>query len=200
MVRVRQPLLRLAWLGALTLAAACGNSFRSGFDPIEQSASAASPETVSMHWALTPADFLNPAAPTPEELSSSPSDAAFTESPDVVQTGVIRRVCRVTAYHDQGETASGLPSGVGQCAAPRDIPIGSRVFIPALNKTFIVTDRTHRRFRNSTVDLFVPCRDACKQFGRNFLEVEITPPAARLSRTELAQIVQSVLARGGSQG
>lgn len=86
------------------------------------------------------------------------------------------RICRVTAYHDIGTTAAGVPSGVGQCAGPGDLPFGTKIFIPALNKTLIVTDRTHKRFRNSTVDIFIPSRAECIQFGRHYLEVEITLP------------------------
>lgn len=89
----------------------------------------------------------------------------------------VYRVCRVTAYCDRGLTAAGVPSGVGQCAAPADIPFGSRIYIPALDRTFIVTDRTAQRFRHNTVDLFIPDRRACKTFGRQYLECEIAIPA-----------------------
>lgn len=87
------------------------------------------------------------------------------------------RVCRVTAYCDRGLTASGVMSGLGQCAAPGDVPFGSIVYIPALDRSFVVTDRTHKRFRHNTVDLFIPERAACLAFGREYLEVVITPPA-----------------------
>lgn len=86
------------------------------------------------------------------------------------------RVCRVTAYHDRGTTASGVQSGIGQCAAPGDVPFGSKVTIPALGRSFIVTDRTHKRFRNNTVDLFIPSREACFEFGVHYLEVIVVPP------------------------
>ena len=89
---------------------------------------------------------------------------------------VMRRICRVTAYCDRGTTASGVESGVGQCAAPIDIPFGSRIHIPELGRTFLVTDRTARRFRHNTVDLFIPTRAACLQFGRRYLVCEILPP------------------------
>lgn len=93
----------------------------------------------------------------------------------------IYRICRVTAYCDRGTTAAGVPSGLGQCAAPEDIPFGSIVYIPALDQRFVVTDRTHRRFRRSTVDLFIPSAARCRQFGRHYLECEILinpdPPA-----------------------
>ncbi len=89
---------------------------------------------------------------------------------------VLRRICRVTAYCDRGTTASGVQSGVGQCAAPGDIPFGSTIYIPALDKRVRVTDRTHERFRRSTVDIFMPSCDACITFGVHFLEVEIELP------------------------
>ncbi len=86
------------------------------------------------------------------------------------------RVCRVTAYCDRGTTASGVHSGLGQCAAPADIPFGSQIYVPALDRTFVVTDRTHRRFRRSTVDIFMPTRSQCREFGCDYLECEIALP------------------------
>jgi len=94
--------------------------------------------------------------------------------------GVLHRVYRITAYCDRGLTAAGVPSGYGQCAAPADIPFGSRIYIPELQRTFVVTDRTARRFRRNTVDLFMPSRTNCKQFGCQYLECEIVLPAERI--------------------
>ena len=45
-----------------------------------------------------------------------------------------------------------------------------------LDRTFIVTDRTAKRFRHNTVDLFIPNRRDCKTFGRQYLECEIAIP------------------------
>lgn len=101
----------------------------------------------------------------------SPAAAVSRSTPSVV-----KRVFRVTAYCDQGITAAGVPSGVGQCAAPADIPFGSRIYVPELGTTFIVTDRTHKRFRHNTVDLFIPTRSRCLEFGRHYLECEVYPP------------------------
>ena len=86
----------------------------------------------------------------------------------------LRRIQRVTAYCDRGTTAAGVPSGVGQCAAPADIPFGSKVYIPELDRTFIVTDRTHRRFRHNTVDIFIPSKAQCRKFGKRYLECQYT--------------------------
>lgn len=104
----------------------------------------------------------------------------------------ITRSCRVTAYCDRGLTACGIPSGVGQCAAPEDIPLGSRVFIPALGRTFIVTDRTHKRFRHNTIDIFMPSRDSCLAFGRRYLEAQfiIHPDPPRYGSPAFAALVR----------
>jgi 3D (Asp-Asp-Asp) domain-containing protein len=99
----------------------------------------------------------------------------------------LHRVYRVTAYADRGITAAGVPSGVGQCAAPAGIPFGSKVYIPELGRTFIVTDRTSERFRRNTVDVFIPSEARCRQFGRRYHRCEITlpddPPAYGKVRT-----------------
>jgi hypothetical protein len=43
-----------------------------------------------------------------------------------------------------------------------------------LHRKLIVTDRTHRRFRHNTVDVFIPSERQCRQFGRRYLECEFT--------------------------
>lgn len=121
----------------------------------------------------------SPAAAEPLDTSPVMADGAAPES----EAAVLYRVCRVTAYCDRGTTASGVPSGMGQCAAPADIPFGSIVYIPALDQRFVVTDRTHRRFRRGTVDIFMPNARQCRNFGRHYLECEITLPPGQALRT-----------------
>lgn len=118
----------------------------------------------------SPAQVAN-AAP-----SAIPIAVSGAELPTNYLKQKVYRVYRVTAYCDRGLTASGVRSGVGQCAAPADIPFGSRIYIPALERTFIVTDRTAKRFRRNTVDLFIPDRAKCREFGRRYLECEINTP------------------------
>ncbi|MFQ5805576.1 MAG: hypothetical protein ACE5I3_03890 [Phycisphaerae bacterium] len=112
---------------------------------------------------------MNAAAPRADSVTIQP--------PYEYQEEAVYRIYRVTAYCDRGLTAAGVPSGIGQCAAPADIPFGARIYIPALHRTFIVTDRTAKRFRHNTVDLFIPDRNECLQFGRRYLECEIAFPA-----------------------
>lgn len=126
-----------------------------------------------------PARVADEPAADVEALPEPEAPAIEPVADDEAQAVRVLRVCRVTAYCDRGTTAAGVPSGVGQCAAPGYIPLGSKVYIPALDQTFIVTDRTHRRFRNSTVDLFIPAKNQCRQFGCQFLECEFIIPADR---------------------
>ncbi|MBU0641408.1 MAG: hypothetical protein KKB50_21315 [Planctomycetes bacterium] len=116
--------------------------------------------------------------PPAPDLEAEDADAASDEPAG----RVVYRICRVTAYCDRGKTASGVPSGVGQCAAPGDIPFGATVYIPALDRSFVVTDRTARRFRRSTVDIFIPGGQACREFGRRYLECEFTLSASPSGR------------------
>ena len=115
-----------------------------------------------------------PFAAEEELIPADDSDeAAEATDPTADDTTTLFRVCRVTAYCDRGTTAAGVPSGVGQCAAPGYIPLGSLVHIRSLGRTFLVTDRTHKRFRNSTIDIFMPSKSECRTFGRKFLECEV---------------------------
>lgn len=107
-------------------------------------------------------------------VRTDPDAGRAAEKPEAK---VIERRLRVTAYCDRGLTAAGIPSGVGQCAAPEDVPFGSIVYIPALKRSFVVTDRTHKRFRQTTVDLFMPDRQECLEFGLNYLDCVITFPS-----------------------
>ena len=118
------------------------------------------------------------------EIDDPAADPPLREVPASLQPQPVQhrraptwnRVYRVTAYADEGLTASGRPVGVGQCAAPINVPFGAKVHIPALGRTFVVTDRTHPRFRHNTVDVFLPSEPLCRQFGRRYLQCEITLP------------------------
>ena len=113
----------------------------------------------------------------PAPLLGTPAPPAQTDPPRAANpAAVFYRVYRVTAYCDRGLTAAGVPSGPGQCAAPADIPFGAEIYVPALGRTFLVTDRTAKRFRHNTVDIFLSDRRACLQFGCQYLECEIRLP------------------------
>lgn len=131
--------------------------------------------------AVATAEPAEPVTNTPPVVDEANTPPPRPKTRPSSTTERLLRVLRVTAYCDQGTTAAGVPSGVGQCAAPAFVPLGSRVYIPALRRTFTVTDRTHQRFRHNTVDIFIPDEGDCIKFGRRYLEcvVLIDPPHAR---------------------
>jgi 3D (Asp-Asp-Asp) domain-containing protein len=186
MVAAYGPLARALCLALLTIGLIKGQAEPPAAEP-------ALPEPVTRGFGDSPRPTQGPVA-TFDLLAETP------ESEDVDDAGVdvagarlltgdvpphhepprlepIRRVCRVTAYCDWGLTASGRRVGVGQCAAPAFIPFGSRVYIPALGRSFVVTDRTHPRFRRNTVDIFIPSEGRCRDFGRRYLKCEFTVAA-----------------------
>jgi len=137
-------------------------------------------------------EAAEPDAPEPSAAAGTAQAADRDPAARATRDGrgrTVKRVCRVTAYCDRGLTAAGIPSGVGQCAAPADIPLGSTVYIPALKRTFVVTDRTHRRFRHNTVDVFIPSEKQCLKFGRHYLECDFTlaETPVRYGQLRLAQ-------------
>lgn len=182
MVRFQRALLRLFCYALLVIGLACGQSARPPLGP----AFATDPLSAEADAALD-----HPAWGTDEPDNTPKAAAAFDVADATTDrfwqlpsgqncvTTVLYRICRVTAYCDRGITSAGTRSGVGQCAAPAYVPLGSLVYIPALGRSFVVTDRTHERFRRSTVDIFVSSAAQCRQFGRRYLECEISVPAKR---------------------
>ncbi|KLU61451.1 cell wall-binding protein YocH precursor [Peptococcaceae bacterium CEB3] len=75
-----------------------------------------------------------------------------------------------------GITASGAPVEEGvTIAAPPQIPFGTRIFIPALGRTYTVTDRGGA-IRGDHLDLYMNSRARAIKFGRRRLKVEIRLP------------------------
>ena len=91
-----------------------------------------------------------------------------------------RRVMRVTAYtasdagmNGRGITASGEPAVEGlTIAADPSIPLGSRIYIPKLGKTYTVTDRGGA-IRGNRLDLYMVSRKKALKFGVQTLAVYI---------------------------
>ena len=90
---------------------------------------------------------------------------------------------RVTAYtnHDRGMngkgvTASGEHAVEGRTMAADDsMPFGAEIYIPALGKTFTVTDRGSA-IHGDRLDLFMESREAAVRFGVQYLEVFVRYP------------------------
>ena len=84
---------------------------------------------------------------------------------------------QVTAYCDQGETASGVQTRRGIVAADPDVlPLGSRIRVEGLaarlNGTYDVED-TGRAVKGRIIDIFMRDCDAAKKFGRQSARVQV---------------------------
>lgn len=79
----------------------------------------------------------------------------------------------VTAYTWTGDrTASGhWPAAGITVAAPRSVPLGTRVWIEGVGQR-VVQDRMHRRFPDRW-DIYLPSRREALQFGRRTLRVRV---------------------------
>ena len=84
---------------------------------------------------------------------------------------------QVTAYCDQGETASGVQTRRGIVAADPDVlPLGSRIRVEGLavrhNGTYDVED-TGSAVKGRIIDIFMRDCDAAKRFGRQTARVQV---------------------------
>lgn len=173
-----QPLARLLCLGLLAIGMV-GGQRSADMQDLEEVDPYAAAES---EWGAADEEgiAIDAAPGVPGAVRTAPpKNAAAAKAQPAEKGRRIVRVCRVTAYCDRGQTAAGVPSGVGQCAAPSYIPLGSTVYIPELGRKFIVTDRTHKRFRHNTVDIFIPTEYSCVKFGRKYLSCEFTLPASK---------------------
>lgn len=91
-----------------------------------------------------------------------------------------RRVMRVSGYsaHDKGMngkhiTASGERTQEGRTiAADKSLPYGTEIYIPALDKHLVVTDRGSV-IKGDRLDLYFENRKDALRFGVQYLEVVI---------------------------
>ncbi len=84
-------------------------------------------------------------------------------------------IANCTAYtHTGNPTASGVMpvAGVTIAADPSVFPLGTKIYIPYFNNTFIVQD-TGGAVQGNVIDIFMDTYDECVQFGRRNLEAYV---------------------------
>ncbi len=91
--------------------------------------------------------------------------------PTLLLLAVQMPVLRVTAYCDRGITASGVRAGPGMCAAPEWVPFGSILIVDG--KRYVCRDRTAKRFRHNTIDIWNGSRAECLRYGVKWQRVWI---------------------------
>ena len=89
---------------------------------------------------------------------------------------------RATAYSGHGRTASGKQVRRGMVAAdPRVLPLGTKVRLKNAGRysgVYRVED-TGGKIHGRKIDIYMPSRDAAKQFGRQTVKVEVVTPQKR---------------------
>jgi len=80
-----------------------------------------------------------------------------------------------TAYCLRGTTASGRPAGPGVAAVdPRVIPLGTRFHVEGHG--WVVAADTGGAIRGRRIDIWLPSRSGCLQWGRRSVRVHIPHP------------------------
>jgi 3D (Asp-Asp-Asp) domain-containing protein len=99
---------------------------------------------------------------------------------------------RATAYAGHGRTASGKQVRRGMIAAdPRVLPLGTRVRLKGAGRysgVYRVED-TGGRIHGRKIDIYMPSRDAAKQFGRQTVNVEVVTPQKRRRQSFFASLL-----------
>lgn len=94
---------------------------------------------------------------------------------------VERRTIYITAYSSSEDETDDTPFITASGTEVRDgivatnaLPMGTLVRIPELfgDKTFVVEDRMHHRFRDR-MDIWMPSKAEARHFGKKLAEVEI---------------------------
>ncbi len=81
-------------------------------------------------------------------------------------------VVDAVAYHLPGNTASGLPVGVGVIAVdPSVIPLGTRVFVPGYGAA--VAADTGTAIRGNIIDLWMPSTARARAWGRRTVTITV---------------------------
>ena len=114
------------------------------------------------------------AASTPTVAASEPAAADHhrgSSDPDSV-TGTHTLVVDAVAYHLPGNTASGLPVGVGVIAVdPTVIPLGTRVFVPGYGSAVAADVGT--AIKGNIIDLWMPTTAQALAWGRRTVTITI---------------------------
>ncbi len=112
----------------------------------------------------------------PELLSKSNEIGKLT-NPSIFEEAIspLAQSFVATAYSLKGLTACGVPVGAGVVAAdPNVLPLGSIVKIEAgrYSGLYRVLDKGSS-IRGNRIDIYIPCRNEAKIFGRRNIQIEV---------------------------
>ncbi len=123
---------------------------------------------------------LTSAAVAQTQAVEPPAQATSADAPSAEQsapatqpaTGTHSLVVDAVAYHLPGNTASGLPVGVGVIAVdPTVIPLGTRVFVPGYGPA--VAADVGSAIKGNIIDLWMPSTAQALSWGRRTVTITI---------------------------
>ena len=103
---------------------------------------------------------------------ATPTTTSTPEAPATPPSGTRTLVVDAVAYHLPGNTASGLPVGMGVIAVdPSVIPLGTRVFVPGYGAA--VAADTGSAIKGNIIDLWMPTTAQAQAWGRRTVTITI---------------------------
>ena len=113
-------------------------------------------------------DAQSGAGASSQAAPDAPTVAPSTPAP----AGTRALVADVVAYHLPGNTASGLPVGVGVIAVdPTVIPLGTRLFVPGYGPAVAADVGT--AIKGNIIDLWMPSTAQARAWGRRTVTITI---------------------------
>ena len=115
-----------------------------------------------------------PPVAAPREAADVPptSTASPSLAPVQAPTGSRTLVVDAVAYHLPGNTASGLPVGVGVVAVdPSVIPLGTQLFVPGYGPA--VAADIGSAIKGTIIDLWMPTTAAAQAWGRHTVTITV---------------------------
>ena len=118
-------------------------------------------------------DITASSTPSGAGTSSQTAPDAPTVAPSTpAPAGTRALVADVVAYHLPGNTASGLPVGVGVIAVdPTVIPLGTRLFVPGYGPA--VAADVGAAIKGNIIDLWMPSTAQARAWGRRTVTITI---------------------------
>jgi 3D (Asp-Asp-Asp) domain-containing protein len=117
-------------------------------------------------------DAASGSAGNPAAVAEAPAVATTTAPTPPPVTGTHMLVVDAVAYHLPGNTASGIPVGVGVIAVdPTVIPLGTRVFVPGYGPA--VAADVGSAVKGNIIDLWMPTTAQALAWGRRTVTITV---------------------------
>jgi 3D (Asp-Asp-Asp) domain-containing protein/Skp family chaperone for outer membrane proteins len=139
---------------------------------LESRARAAQQQSATLTSTAATGGATAPTAATTTAATATTTASPTAPGPTGPATGTRSLVVDAVAYHLPGNTASGLPVGVGVIAVdPNVIPLGTRLFVPGYGPA--VAADVGSAVKGNIIDLWMPSTKDALAWGRRTVTVTI---------------------------